>query len=459
MGNLGESRSHPANGLKNFSRNSIKSPIFPLLLLAIFTFLIELENFYGEDIVNARENYLSGEKLDFWGGVSTLAYSSIPDVGLRWQIWLGIFQISISSLGLILVFKLNRSKKSKKLGVYVISYFALIFGSQMTRDGLMFSLLLFGFGLLSVSSRESRPTKATSFALIVICLGMSFRPWLSLAIVPLVVIVVLNSKMKISKKLSAFCLIILVSGPVAIEVSSSKFLDLNRSYPEQQVMMMDLASTYCYTNNPRAGIEARKGLEIFTEDNNYSKLVCQLFRTDTWLSLTNGGNESSKGLKTDFWLLQPGQEESYKKLRDIWSGLILKDPISYVQNKILFAGKLLIGSESRGITLLSKDKISDRLKAIYKVPYDLALSLHVFSIFSLVLIIFIKPVIRFIGKASSGVQIDALMISILASAFFWVLLSSIAYIGSNGRYMYSLTILSLTLYVKYSQSKQAEVDR
>jgi hypothetical protein len=294
----------------NQKRPSTFTTSFPIFILAVITFASELPNFYGEDIINARESFKSGEKLDFWGGISTLFYSSIPDFGFRWQVWLGLVQLFLATIGLLLIFRPNRVDSRKRLIVYVICYFALIFSSQMTRDGLMFSLLIFGFGLLSLRMDNNKKIKPISFPLFVIALAMSFRPWLSLAIIPLVLLISVNSTRGLSRKSLTLLVCVLTFLPATLEVTASKALSLKESYPEQQVMIMDLAATYCYTNNLSSGLRAKTGLEIFTNAENYPSVACQLFRPDTWLSLTRGGgNESSKEIQTRFWLISPGEVE------------------------------------------------------------------------------------------------------------------------------------------------------
>jgi hypothetical protein len=439
----------------NQKRASTLTSSLPILILSVITFVSELPNFYGEDIINARESFKSGGKLDFWGGISTLFYSSIPDFGFRWQIWLGFAQLFLATTGLLLIFKLNRVDSRKRLIVYVICYFALIFSSQMTRDGLMFSLLIFGFGLLSLSLEKDQKSKLIPLSLFVIVLAMSFRPWLALAIIPLVWLVVINSAHRLPKKWLIFFACLLALLPAAFEITASKALSLKESYPEQQVMMMDLAATYCYTNDLSSGLRAKTGLEILTDAENYPSVACQLFRPDTWLSLTQGGgNESSKDIQTELWLISPGEEEKARELRSTWLNLIISDPISYLQNKILFAGKLIIGSESRNLTVLSKEKTEEKLIAIYRIPYDIAISLHLFSIISIFVIFLVVPVRNFARKITASIELDRTAIAVFLSCFLWLGLSSIAYIGSNGRYMYSLTILVIILLVKNSQGSK-----
>ena len=439
----------------NQNRGSCLTSSLPIFILSVITFATELPNFYGEDIVNARESFKSGEKLDFWGGISTLFYSSIPDFGFRWQIWLGLAQLLLTTIGLLLIFRLNWISNRKRIIIYLICYFALIFSSQMTRDGLMFSLLIFGFGLLSLSLEKKQKSKLILLSLFVIVLAMSLRPWLSLSIIPLVWLISINSTIRLSRgSLTLFaCALTLL--PTAFEITATKALGLKESYPEQQVMMMDLAATYCYTNNSSSGLRAKTGLEIFTDAENYPSVACQLFRPDTWLSLTEGGgNESSKDIQTKFWLISPGEEEKAQKLRSTWLNLIISDPVSYLQNKILFAGKLIIGSESRQLTAFSKEKIQEKLIAVFRITYDVAISLHLFSIISILVIFLSIPVRNFAKKTTAAIELDGTVIAVFLSCFLWLGLSSIAYIGSNGRYMYSLTILAIILLVKNSQDSK-----
>jgi hypothetical protein len=439
----------------NQNRPSTFATSFPIFILAVITFASELPNFYGEDIINARESFKSGEKLDFWGGISTLFYSSIPDFGFRWQVWLGLVQLFLATIGLLLIFRPNRVDSRKRLIVYVICYFALIFSSQMTRDGLMFSLLIFGFGLLSLRIENNKKIKPISFPLFVIALAMSFRPWLSLAIIPLVLLISVNSTKGLSRKSLTLLVCVLTLLPTALEFTASKALGLKESYPEQQVMIMDLAATYCYTNNLSSGLRAKTGLEIFTDAENYPSVACQLFRPDTWLSLTQGGgNESSKEIQTRFWLISPGEVGKAQQVRSTWLDLIMSDPISYLQNKTLFAGKLIIGSESRNLAVLSKERTEEKLIAIYRIPYDLAISLHLFSIISIFVVFLVVPVRNFARRITASIELDRTVIAVFLSCFLWLGLSSIAYIGSNGRYMYSLTILAIILLVRSSQNSE-----
>jgi hypothetical protein len=424
----------------------------PLYAISVITFFVEIGNFRGEDIVNARENYTSGGKIDFWGGISTLIYSNIPDFYFRWQVWLGLTQIILATLGLRLILDWKHSVGSKRILLILISYLSLIFSAQMTRDGLMFSILLLGFGLLIESYSRKRTTAWISGSVLVICVGMSFRPWLSVAIVPLVLAIVIRKKIVATKKLISIIIMVLTVLPIILEFSASKSLMLVKSYPQQQVMIMDMATTFCHTNNSRSGKTAKDALLLFTSDQNFPKVACQLFRTDTWLSLTRSGNESSKDITSDFWLIQPGETQKYESLKSKWVEIILTDPVSYLQNKITFASKLIIGSDTRGFSITSAQTTREKIVSVYKFPFEVAITFHLLSVLLAIIFITFIPFTRLANGHKSFVELDRFTLSLLASLSLWVIFSSIAYIGSNGRYSYSITLITICLYLQYLQS-------
>ena len=437
----------------------VKGKIDTVFVLAIATVFMQIPSFYGEDIVNARNNYLTGNRTDFWGGVSTLIYAHIPNFGFRWQIWLAIFQITLTAFGLKSLITIRQQNRKIYLMNCLLAYSALVFGSQMTRDGLMFSLLLFGFARLKRITTKDSSTRAVILPLIVICIAMSFRPWLSIAVIPIVLFLLRNSKIKMTKTVLLLLLISISVTPVLFELASAKSLGLKKSYPEQQVMLMDTAATYCYTTNYLTGLKARKALEIFTSNPIYPKMACQLYRPDTWLSLTQSRNASSEGVEVNFALIPTGDYINYQSLKSKWINLIISDPVTYLQNKMLFANKLLIGSDSRNISLLSAKTNSTKLLGFFRLPFDIAISLHAYSFLAFFVILLLLPLKRYFRDRSIGLALDQLTIALFTATVLWISLSSVAYIGSNGRYTYALTLLSLVIYSSQLTSKSASEEK
>jgi hypothetical protein len=219
-------------------------------------------------------------------------------------------------------------------------------------------------------------------------------------------------------------------------------------------MLMDTAATFCYITNTTTGTNAKKALMLFTSDPNYPKMACQLYRPDTWLSLTQAINTSSQGLEFDFNLIRAGDKRNYEVLQSTWIKFIINDPVTYLQNKILFASKLFIGSDSRNISILSAETTSTRILGIYRIPYDIAITLHIYSLLAFTIILLLLPIKRYLQKRKDGLTIDRVSIVLLSAVFIWMALSAIAYIGSNGRYTYALTILSLIIYLSHNSDKK-----
>jgi hypothetical protein len=102
----------------------------------------------GEDIVNVRANWQTGAKTDFWGGMSTLIYGHFPSFIFNWQTWIVFIQVTLTLIALTFFqSKSTREFNVRCLSFYLVSYCALVFSSQSTRDGLMFSLVLFAVSL------------------------------------------------------------------------------------------------------------------------------------------------------------------------------------------------------------------------------------------------------------------------------------------------------------------------
>ena len=429
-----------------------KVHLFFLAFFTLATFLFQISNFYGEDIVNARENFLTGARTDFWGGASTLFYSTVPDFGFRWQIWLAIFQVLITTVGLRIMFFRNNKTKYPRPLTLAVTYFALLIGSQMTRDGLMFSLLVLGYALFQEGIHKAR-TKNIIFSIFVLSLAFSLRPWLSVSILPIIIFILKLGKDSLGRFKATLICSAIVMAPFLVDLTAAKALDLNRSYPQQQVILMDAAAGYCYSNNFETGKNTEKILSSFYSTENFSSQICQMFRPDTWESLFHSENVSARGTESNFMLLKPGQETKYRNLKSEWLRMIVNDPITYLQNRILFAGKLMIGSDTRNISIINVKGFPATLTALYKLPYEIGISLHLFSILALLFYLTLGAVR--VSKARMRTQIEGLTLDrlstlLIISVILWSIASSVAYIGSNGRYTYSITLLALIIHTSHS---------
>jgi hypothetical protein len=238
-----------------------------------------------------------------------------------------------------------------------------------------------------------------------------------------------------------------------LDQSVVKFLNLRASYPQQQVMIMDFASSYCWGNNEQTSKIAIGALNEFTADGKIDKNICNLYRSDTWLSLTKSSHPSSENIESSkFWLISPESASKYEKIQNSWVQMITSDPVTYSQNKITFASKLLIGSDTRGFRFLGEQNLVKKLQGILLIPYDFVITFHLLSLGSFFVLLLLIPIRRKIHTKNQNFEFTPSMAICFASALLWLILSSIAYIGSNGRYTYTITLLS-AIFILREESK------
>jgi hypothetical protein len=420
-----------------------------LVLFLCFTALARFPAKDGEDIVNARKNLSSAESIDFWGGMSSLVYGYMPNIFFDWRTLLVGFQLIAVYTGLKMLDAQLDSKLKKWLFV-PLCYLVFVFGAQTTRDGLLFSLVILAIGFMSKALQKSQHLYM-NLGILCLIVGSTLRPWMALGFSPFLAFYLLRSgRAKAKVGLAIFGLVI---SPIALDQSIVKFLELKPSYPQQQVMIMDLASSYCSSNNASTSTRSLIALSRFTSDKSFGEKVCNLYRTDTWVSLTKSIYPSSSHIdNSDFWLISPNDEESYSFVEAIWLQNIVSDPITYMQNKLNFMSKLIVGSDTRGFRFFAEVEVLKKLQGLYFFIYDLVVTFHLMSLGALFLMILLLMYFRKLSLNSRDFQITTEMIVCLLGASIWLFLSSIAYIGSNGRYTYTITLLSMAFLLKEEKS-------
>lgn len=427
-------------------------------ILGLLTFLARYPAIGGEDIQNARKNIHTGQPTDFWGGLSSIIYGHIPTFTfLNWETLIVASQITIVSVSMSHLSRLTRPvRTSHCLWLILLTYSSLIFSSQGTRDGLQFSLLLSGLALGLAKSKERTRTLRIATSLILLLLGITLRPWLGAALVPIIIYMsrIWFEERKLQFRITHKVVICILTTliPIGLEQGLSASQNLRNSYPQQQVMIMDSAATYCWGINPKSAGNSLRALQLFSKNETIGKSICQFYRADTWLSLTKSSQPSNSNLNTDFWLIEAENKKSYKTLESIWISNIIHDPITYLQNKSHFFTKMILASEMRFLHVLNSSDLKTFLQGSYLIIYDSLLTIHAFSLlfvwlgFAIYSRYFQK---RIFARRSLGSHL-------LAMSILWAAISTIAYIGSNGRYTYSATLLLLVFSSFVRQEKERE---
>lgn len=416
----------------------------------------------SEDIKNLRKNFESANSNDFWGGFPALFYGNFPDFYPGWESLLLFFQWSVSTFGLVVIlFKIRRLAFHVAIPLLII---LLSLSTLITRDALMLSLMLFGLAIATIfkdSKSAFRPIVG-SFSIFVFFVAACFRPWVGMAIAFLVLMVFPTlrlGKLRISRFLFVFSFVSLFFiASVGVEVLSTRTLALERSYPEQQVMVMDLAASACWSTNQATVSQSKEALANFYLDGVVPHYFCNTFRPTNWVHLFQP--DLLSGNTTTFRLIPQGDADSYKQLRKAWFESVLSHPVDYVQTKLMYASQTILGGDSRKIRLLdsnyyensSRSDLHLMYSGLILAPLDFSVSLHIFSPFfsSLFMgyVFFLslrKKYFEYFPK--STIWLSAFLIT-------WLICTVVAYIGDTARFTY--TSGAIVILVLLCQRKSRE---
>jgi hypothetical protein len=411
----------------------------------------------ANDLWEARRNYLSYFPTDFWGGWSAVIFGNFPDFLAGWQSSVIALQLAATIYG---VYRLFRQDKGATQ--YFVLYVAVTFSTYNTRDSFLFSLLVLAFSFLngSVSAQNSRHRVIFQIAIFITItsIAMAMRPWNILAITLLVYGVnKLNqgSKKLITRKATISITILLVTIlPMSLEVSSTKLAKLEPAAPIQQVIVMDLATNYCWGNNPKSNKYAAEGLQMFSSSSDFLTNICSFYKPNVWVSLFTSSSMSASGRESKFAFIKPGDTELQKKLIELWKNMILSDPPTYLSNKSMQLTQVVIAGDGRSISLLDlqkKTSIKQLAKAVILLPFEIMIFLHIFSIAFIGLLLLIVLIFR-LGNNHYW-QLAGLL---LVGNLLWATTTTVAFLGDNGRYTYPFTLLSAILF--FSSNKQFKDD-
>jgi len=401
-------------------------------------------SYEGGDIAAARRSFLSQNPIDLWGGFSGFFYGNIPSYVFPWGLWLLFIQITCATTGLILISKHVRLiNKAQHLLFFILSYLILCFCGYLTRDSTMASFYILGFGLILSSSQLLKISDkvlfffGTSF----IILAVAFRPWLFFAaLLP----TILLGRYKIKNLVFAVILMIL---PLCTDKLTYFTTEYKEVHPELQVIISDVASMTCLSNN----IQLRKnGTDLL---NNFSKTffsngqICEDYRLSNWGSVGSWSlNSFESNLVTNFnggvsryskiLISSDMTAEKYTEIRNSWLNLLANYPKDYLQIKLIHANQIMISGDTFGLRISNAGSTKKYLAGIFFVPFDIVITLHLLSPAMTFLIGFII-IVLWLSRISIYELIRTQEVAFAyLFVFFWVLMTSIAYIGDNGRYTY-----------------------
>jgi hypothetical protein len=450
-------------------------PFLEYICIFLFGLCIQISSwrndFEGGDIAAARRSFLSDSPIDIWGGFSGLFYAAIPNQVLSWGICLAILQLINTSIGLVLVRKsyLRNLVGVRRVFFIAITYIILNFVSSLTRDSTMFSFILLGFGILIKSHVTRKRSQKLFFQFcgyFSLVIGCSFRPWISIAVFFLLFGISKNLNLKLSRTKQIALFLMITLAPIGLDNLSYLVSNLRQVHPELQVIAMDAGTLACYSNNTNTRNEGVGILNRLGAVDRDISQICGDFHPNTWESVaywklsdkdrSGLGLSSSSAVYSDRLISISTEMErsNYEEVRRLWISAIRDNPKDYIQIKISQFVQVIGAGDTFGLRLLEFNQgISsfEVIKALILLPYDVVISLHFLApITAYVLgIIFLlysyrdKPIRHIYGRLDLGMLFTFL--------FTWSAMSTIAFIGDNGRYVYSSSLLFVIFILSFTE--------
>lgn len=423
----------------------IRKPVAISLLITLLA-IISLWPFAGgEDVANSRENILNGERTDFWGGFSQFFYSLWGLGAPTWHIILGLIQVLLVLAGTVITIQnLGSSLRSKAILIplFLLHYLATIYVLNLSRDATLLAFLWIGIALLfriTDSSRNSLPIAV--IAILLICIGFAFRPWLAIAFTPIVLTLIYLSRKPSRdwRKIVSFTFIFLMlsAGPLALDLASKNSMKLEDSYPEQQVMILDIASMVCLSADKSTQLDALKALDPISNSSTLSReRLCGQFYPQSWASLTFYSNPNDPALR----MIGVNEKSTYEVLRECWLELLASNPMDYLQIKVFQFSQLFLAGDSIRI-------YPDTVKQLFLIPYESIKALRLLSFAPALLLI---SWLTFSSRFRAEIRIRR---SLLITYLLSIGIVTVAFIGDNQRYISWLAILILFSFINANSFK------
>lgn len=422
-------------------------------------------DFEGGDIAAARKSYLGSSPIDIWGGFSGFFYGNLPSNPFNWGFNLLVIQMFCALTGLVLIRKeFYKEKSHLTAAIYLsLSFVILSFESFLTRDSTILSFLILGAGLFIKSFGSTKGFSRGIYlvsGILLLVAACAFRPWISISVALLVLALlkILNRDLTIIRKLFVFSVVTLT--PLVFDSLTYLDSDIRKVHPELQVIAMDAASFACYSNDD---LTQSKGVSILNKLNGQNvdrNQVCANYHPNTWQSVAYWklSEKDSLGLEkqNDIGLMQRLKiaiptnmtKANYENTREQWLKTIISEPKSYIQIKLSQLTQVMLAGDTVGlrVTSLANESFpSSTVKAIFLSPYDLIISFHLISPLTTLLLGFLLTVFSLRESVIKEVFRRLDLVYLFLVPLTWCIITAVAFIGDNGRYVYAPCLLFLVL--------------
>lgn len=445
----------------------VKSHRKLLLALGISqTLVMALTSGPGADIALSRQSFLIGENSDFLGIFAGWFYSLIPNQPLGW----GINMTFIQMILVVIAFQVELFKTNMvgwKIYFYPFAqYFALYFSAQQSRDGALFALVFFGFSVLRIYPKTDSRTKKLiilSISLFFIVLGLCFRPWMFALALPLVVFALRNisGTLPMNKSVITLFSLVVTILPMSVEYSFPNFLEVKREFPLQTLLIHDLTTSACWSANIETAEASLKALEKLSVTKDLPSTICQFYKPNTWQAVTGDNTKSRLTSDLRYPLSVTKSPSVYENLFQDWVAIIVNDPKTYIQNKLMLSAQVYLAAQTRISRTPNFDyqqsdiglpiSIINGLVLLVDLPWKISSVLFFFT--PGVLLISYLTLQGLLGRKNLRNR-NVIMMPIMA--LVCTIWGTITFVSDNARYLTSFVILTYYLVPLTFDSKESK---
>ena len=314
---------------------------------------------------------------------------------------------------------------------------AALFALQFSRDGSLLAFLWASFGLASYASVAEKSTKLYFVSFILYILGMTFRPWLGSIAIPLILIMLIQSKNRKNRDLKCYFSIsgltlVLVLAPLTLDKLAIRIFEMQEAFPQQQVMIMDASAVACWSSNHDTSDQALRTLQILATSPNLDKAdLCSFFHPQTWASVVFY-KSPDMSQPNPIKMIGAGESNLYDSFFESWLQLVSNNPKELVQSKLMLTSQFFLAGDSRPHS-------NSSLQGVLTLPLTLT---REFRLFSFLPFMFIFSLVSFVRRRALWLVENLAILTFYLIGFLSI---SIAFVGDNQRYLIAITLLTLQL--------------
>lgn len=387
-------------------------------------------------------------KIDWWNFFPALIYGNWPGNALPWRYSLGIFQTLVFILGIFLIYR-RLSQISSKILLIILSIIFLFFVAQVLRDASMLSIYTFSVGILLNSDVNKNKFKniLISLSVLTAIIGGLFRP----VFAPLFGLIYFFIFMRfLVYRLNRITLIIILGSvcvfPWLLDQDFSKKFHLEKSFPQQQVMIYDLSKLACWGHTTELKNFAKESLRPLLNEKNNFESVCASLTPAGWDHLRSKIDDV-RGSPV-LTRIAIGDEKKYEKLQKAWIDSIRFYPFEWLLIKSVDLSQVMFMANTFYSPEFFADESSKKLinigNGIIKIPYkfvEFADKLRIFSIIFAILfgvLLLMTSGTKFIISGEFKTDLNIFVV-INIVILIWL---SFTFVANNGRYAAPFTFLA-----------------